>query len=466
MSRPRQLDPAALTLRLQTQGPLSAQNMADMVGANRLQVSRALNELGSSIVRLGTRRGARYALRRSVRGLGSPFAIRRIDAMGRAHEWAELTATHGGWQVAWATPSRKPAWAGGVLGLGGWSEGFPFFLSDLRPQGYLGRMVGRKLPSSLGLPADPRDWSDDNTLVYLQAAGDDLPGDLIVGDQPLLRVQQQQMDPVTLVIPERERISRYPTLAETAIAPGRGGASVEGEQPKFLTMLDVTGRCVPVVVKFTDLLSTPTGRRWADLLAAEAHALTVLHEHGETLTAPRVFDAGDRRFLELERFDRAGAHGRRGVVSLRALHEAFSGADTTDWTVRAASLEEQELIGAETLRAICLRHNFGQLIGNSDMHFGNLAFWQDDALPFRLAPAYDMVPMLWAPVPGQALPIPEFRPVLPLPASRELWAEAAQWAEDFWARVAGDAMVSTEFRGTAHTAGELVARMRAQFSSR
>jgi len=51
----------------------------------------------------------------------------------------------------------------------------------------------------------------------------------------------------------------------------------------------------------------------------------------------------------------------------------------------------RELIAPETLRSIRLRQVFGGLIGNTDMHFGNLAFWFDDALPFRLAPAYDML---------------------------------------------------------------------------
>ena len=33
------------------------------------------------------------------------------------------------------------------------------------------------------------------------------------------------------------------------------------------------------------------------------------------------------------------------------------------------------------------------------MHHGNFAFWMDDALPFRPAPSYDMLPMLWSPGP-------------------------------------------------------------------
>lgn len=466
MPRPRQLDPSALTLRLQTQGPLAAQDLADGAGVVRSRVSQVLTELGDPIVRLGATRGMRYALRRTVRGVGHTFSVRRIDATGRAEDWAELTALHGGWRVAWANENRVPAWAGHVLGLGGWSEGFPFFLSDLRPQGYLGRLVGRNLPTALGLPADPRDWSDDHTLIYLQAEGDDVAGDLVVGDQPLQRVQRRQVDGSEVGIADPERRVRYPELAENLSAMGRGGSSVEGEQPKFLTVVEMPDGRRPVVVKFTDLLSTPTGRRWADLAAAEMHALAILHEQGEAQAVPRVLDAGGRRFFETPRFDRIGLHGRRGVVSLRALHDALPGPDTSSWVECAQAFEREGLIAADTLRAIRRRHAFGQLIGNSDMHFGNLAFWRGDALPFELAPAYDMLPMLWAPTAGNATPSPEFAPPPPLPAERELWSEAAAWAAEFWRRVCADESVSPEFVAIGQAAGATVARLREHFGAR
>ncbi len=464
MPRPRQLDPATLTLRLQTQGPLSAQAMAAAAGVDRSRVSRALAALGDPIIRLGTTRGATYALRRPVRGLGDTFPLRRIDIEGRAQDWAELTALHGGWRVTWADAARPPAWADHLLALGGFCDGFPFYLGEVRPQGYLGRATGRALPAVLGLPRDPRDWSDDDTLVYLLSEGDDLPGDLILGDGPLVRFQQRLLNssPADALLRDADRAERYPALAASAMTPGAGGSSVEGEQPKFLaTLADLAPAPTPVIVKFTDQLSTPTGRRWADLLVAEAHALALLHAHGEAHAAPRVLDAGGRRFLELARYDRVGPHGRRGVISLRALHDAFPGPSATEWPAAAASLAALDLLAPATLRAIRRRHAFGRLIGNSDMHFGNLAFWFDDALPFRLAPAYDMLPMLWAPAPGDATPAPEFSPALPLPADREVWHEAAAWAAELWPRVADDARVSPDFAAHARAAAAAIARLRA-----
>ena len=460
MPRPRQIDPAALTLRLQAQGPQSAPALAAHLHVDDSNIRRALAlpEIAPHLVRLGSRRGASYALRRAIRGLGHAFPIRRIDSDGRAHDWAEITALHGGWRLTWPDPARAPAWADHLFALGGFREGFPFFLSEVRPQGFLGRAIARALPPALGLDSDPRNWpTDDDTLVYLASEGDDVAGNLIVGDGPLRRFQERLLAPPA-PLPESARATRYPELASTASSFGAAGSSVEGEQPKFILTLENVG---PVLVKFTDLLSTPTGRRWGDLYIAEAIAQALLHAHGEAHAAPRLVHAGDRIFLETPRYDRVGAHGRRGVVSLRALHDAFDGPDSNQWPAVAAHLHARGLIDTPALRSTRLRHAFGRLIGNSDMHFGNLAFWFDDTLPFRLAPAYDMLPMQWAPTVGNATPSPDFAPPLPLPADREIWHEAAALAAEFWRLVAGNPLVSPPFAAIARAAGETLARLRA-----
>ncbi len=460
MPRPRQIDPAALTLRLQAQGPQSAPALAAHLHVDDSNIRRALAlpEIAPHLVRLGSRRGASYALRRAIRGLGHAFPIRRIDSDGRAHDWAEITALHGGWRLTWPDPARAPAWADHLFALGGFSEGFPFFLSEVRPQGFLGRAIARALPPALGLDSDPRNWpTDDDTLVYLASEGDDVAGNLIVGDGPLRRFQERLLAPPA-PLPESARATRYPELASTASSFGAAGSSVEGEQPKFILTLENVG---PVLVKFTDLLSTPTGRRWGDLYIAEAIAQALLHAHGEAHAAPRLVHAGDRIFLETPRYDRVGAHGRRGVVSLRALHDAFDGPDSNQWPAVAAHLHARGLIDTPALRSTRLRHAFGRLIGNSDMHVGNLAFWFDDTLPFRLAPAYDMLPMQWAPTVGNATPSPDFAPPLPLPADREIWHEAAALAAEFWRLVAGNPLVSPPFAAIARAAGETLARLRA-----
>jgi hypothetical protein len=94
------------------------------------------------------------------------------------------------------------------------------------------------------------------------------------------------------------------------------------------------------------------------------------------------------------------------------------------------------------------------------MHFGNLVFFLDDTLPFRVTPAYDMLPMLWVPGSQGELIERQFAPPPPLPAMTEPWREAAGWAENFWSRVAGDVRISPEFARIAENAGAGLARLR------
>ena len=111
MPRPRQVEPSTIALRLQSGGPQSALGLASALRVDRSSISRALAlpALAPQLVRLGTTRGATYALRRLVRGLGHTFPIRRIDAEGRVRDWAQLIALHGGWRLAWADPQNAPA---------------------------------------------------------------------------------------------------------------------------------------------------------------------------------------------------------------------------------------------------------------------------------------------------------------------------------------------------------------------
>ena len=325
----------ALTLRLQVQGPQTAAELAAAAGVHRSQVSRTLADTADAVVQIGAARRARYALRRRVRNIGDRWPVFRIDEAGRAHEWARLEAFHGGFRMEWA--GAAPAWCAllEVADVDGWVEGFPFFLGDLRPQGFLGRAIARRVTETLRLPADPTNWGDDDTLVFLQSEGDDLPGDLVVGDVPLRRTLARQVAPPDSVA-ESDRAVRYPELAAQSMQAGVPGSSAGGEHPKFLTHVRVAEDTRAVLVKFSQPLDTPAGRRWADLLVAEAHALDVLVNAGEAQAGAQVLDAGGRRFLEVRRFDRAGAHGRRGVVSLAAVHGAFVGSGGANTWVQAA----------------------------------------------------------------------------------------------------------------------------------
>jgi serine/threonine protein kinase HipA of HipAB toxin-antitoxin module len=141
------------------------------------------------------------------------------------------------------------------------------------------------------------------------------------------------------------------------------------------------------------------------------------------------------RFLEVERFDRVGRRGRRGVVSLAALDDEYGGRRDS-WTRAAWRLAAEPVarIDPEDLRRMRWLDAFGQLLGNSDRHFGNLSFFTEEGpegLMPRLAPVYDMLPMVLAP---QDLAVVE-RPFQPAGATEEngdVWADAAAHALEAW----------------------------------
>lgn len=436
-------------------GPVSAAALADAAGVDRSTVTRALSRYGDELLVFGAARSTRYALRRPVFTAGNRWGIFRIGESGGARHWATLEAFHDRrWRVRWEDKSGPPEWASFFSDEEGLWEGFPFFLADLRPQGFLGRSIARHLSRFLGFPQDPRQWSDDHTVQYLQSAGEDVPGSLVLGEESLRRALEPD---VLRSVPASACESLYPELADDAIRL-LPGSSAGGEQPKFLARVEeADGALREVLVKFSPPLDQPVGRRWADLLACEGMALQVLGEAGLARSGARLIDAGGRRFLELPRFDRTAEGGRAGVVSLSALvPESDVRGSAEGWLQAAGELERAGWIDSMTRTGVARLHAFGEWIGNTDMHSGNLAFWMGDTLPIRLAPAYDMLPMQWAPGPQGEIADREFTPPPILPDRGEARRETREWALDFWQRVMMAPEVSEEFRGIARSAREKV----------
>ncbi len=460
MASPPQITRENIAPLIRARGPISATGLAGLLRVNRTTIARTLPDFGDELVTLGATRSTRYLLRRGIRNIGNRWPIYRLDTDGRPSEWAELEAMHERlWRVNWA--GTPPEWAELFTEENGLWSGFPFFLGDARPQGFLGRAIANRISRTLQLPDDPRSWSDEDVLVYHQAAGEDLPGNLVAGDDCLRRALARSADlPGGNVISEADRESFYPMQA-LEIAQTLPGSSAGGEQPKFLTTLrDEGGGFQSVLVKFSAPMDQATGRRWADLLLCEFHAHQILAEMGLADPGARLLDGDARRFLEIPRFDRIGPGGRRGVVSLEALASSLVGSLSRNWLEATAEFHRRGLIESESLTAIQQLHAFGELIGNTDMHFGNLAFYLDDTLPFRVTPAYDMLPMLWAPGSQGELIERRFAPAPPLPAMTEPWREAARWAENFWDRVAADPRLSPEFGRMAHEGGVVVRQLR------
>ena len=175
--------------------------------------------------------------------------------------------------------------------------------------------------------------------------------------------------------------------------------------------------------------------RWRDLLLAEHLALQTLRDAGIPAAETRVIDHGLQRFLQVRRFDRIGERGRRGVFSLAALDAEFVGAGTGGWHLIADRLASSGTITREAAEGATLLYAFGTLIGNTDMHTGNISFVSEHGRPYSLAPAYDMLPMTFSPRSGGGL-----LNVIPAVTLHEgidstVWRHAVYLAEAFLLRV-------------------------------
>ncbi|WP_199104478.1 type II toxin-antitoxin system HipA family toxin YjjJ [Aquitalea sp. ASV11] len=398
----------AETLRQQLAGGLrTARQLVEITGLSQPTVSRALAALGDEVLRLGAGPAIHYALRDSSRSqLAVP--VYRVSDAGQIVELGHLRPVRPDGFVMQQTD-------------GVWlhSSGLPWWLEDMRPQGYLGRAYAAAHAASLGLPANPEHWGDADILRALLAHGHDIIGNLLIGDaarQHFLSMPQPQ--PV-------QRAAHYPALALAASAGELPGSSAGGEQPKFCAYTE-HGH---VLVKFTAAEDNAVSQRWRDLLLAEHLALAVLG------VSTSLWDFGSQRFLEVPRFDRIGPLGRVAVFSLRALDAEFVGAAHAPWPVVVQRLVAAGHVTPQSHAGAALLWAFGTLIGNTDMHSGNLSFTSLHGRPYQLAPAYDMLPMAFAPRGGGALAdtLPEANLRAEVPA--DIWRQALTLAQDFHARL-------------------------------
>lgn len=321
----------------------------------------------------------------------------------------------------------------------------PYPIYAMRPAGYLGRRLARAEHETLAVPEDPDQWTDDDILWVLSRRGNDVPGNLILGASAYdLWVRYTLSDPQPLAA--RDVAPAYARLAGEAVATAGAGSSAAGEFPKFAALRDLPGSATPhVLVKFSGNAGGPAERRWGDLLVCEHLAL----EHARSLPGvdaarSRILEHAGRVFLETERFDRVGMHGRLPMCGLDSIDPAFFGARDTSWPSLAARLMRQGLLAPASAAAIDHLWWFGRLIANSDMHTGNLSFLVDGTL--RLAPAYDMLPMAYAPLAGGEVPPRAFDPALPQPQQRAVWHLAREAAVAFWTMAAADSRISEGYR--------------------
>lgn len=411
-------------------GPASSTSLLRALQLPQPTLARALQDLqrAGEVLKLGAPRGARYALPRNVRGAGSSWPVYQVDAAGRVHPFGRLEALmprHFHLETLHAA-------------LRGLSEGLPWFLHMLRPSGFLARAAG--LERLTGAAAGSGGELEDAQLAWFTREGWDGPGDLIVGAEALEAWRAARAH--RKVIEGRHRPRQYMRLAEAAleraIAPQ---AQLPGEAPKFTALTDHGGHVVPVLVKFSAPIVTPEGQRQGELLLAEHLAHGYLNARGVCAVHSRMFRFGGRIFLEIDRFDRVGADGRRSVTSLAALGLPQSGR-SQGWAVAAAQLAGAGVLPRNDARQIRLVEAFSELIGNTDRAPEDLTLFHRADGRFALAPAYDLSPSLFTTADT------DVRFVAPTPSAptADVWLQAVRLAEGYWERLAAEPQFSTGFR--------------------
>ena len=98
---------------------------------------------------------------RNLRGLGGRWPLYRIDDKGRPQTFGQLTALYG--DGCLAVPVEPTDCLLGEFS-DGLFPGLPWFLDDMRPQGFLGRLFGQRCATEVGLDTDILRWNEDAVL--------------------------------------------------------------------------------------------------------------------------------------------------------------------------------------------------------------------------------------------------------------------------------------------------------------
>lgn len=412
------------------QGPRAAPELRQHLGISQATFSRLVSA-HERVIQFGKARATRYALLRPVRGM-SVFPFWRVNEQGRAIKGGEIYPT---WpQGSCLVLKAEGDWQ--------WFDGLPWYLNDLRPQGFLGRAWGRRMAQQCSLPEDIRLWQESDVLYALSQFSGEHSGGWLVGED---NYQRWLSATPPQAIPDDQKPRRYAQLSREALAGEIVGSSAGGEQPKFSCFTRTASGDAHVLVKFTAPQLSAVSVRWGDLLLAEAIALTTLADAGIAASdAVALQGENGQVFLEAKRFDCEGVTGRRAIVSLEAVQSEFVTASAS-WPHTVNKLVQAGIVETTAAGRVEKIWAFGRLIGNSDMHAGNLSFYYS-GLPLSLAPVYDMLPMAFAPSGAGMMREETCEIRFDSTVSRQAWEFALPLAARFWEKVMAEGRISENFR--------------------
>lgn len=419
---------------LDAHGASSSPEVQAHLGVSQATVSRLMVEVEDEVIVCGKGKSTRYALAQPI---GSEPAQQPIWLINQAG-FPERLGT-----LSFLSRSQIHIEADGINEIFASSQNqlLPWYLSTLKAQGFLGRLLAQKL-TAFGVSPNPDTWGVDAALMGALHTYD-APGAILLGND--VSGSHKSVARISGEHPGQTLDDMTADLAKTQPL----GSSAGGDQPKFLAM---NAKDEPVLVKFSPPRGTPFGDRWGDLLRMEVLSNETLTRYGFDAAQNEFIQTPTRSYLLSKRFDRAGPLGRIHVVSLGAAHQAFVKGAYVNWAATCDVLVRQGRLHKTAAAKIHAIFQFGKLIGNSDMHFGNASlFAQGNTLAhivkgqFELAPVYDMLPMRWRPDP--VMGVTDYAPFeVDYALADENTRNAAR---DFWRAVASDLSVSQALKDVA-----------------
>ena len=290
---------------LETQGASSSPEIQAYLGVSQATVSRLMVEAEDEVIVCGKGKSTRYALAQPIGPEPAQQPIWMINQAGFPSRLGTLSLL---------SKSQLHIDADGVNEIFTSSQNhvLPWYLSTLKAQGFLGRLLAQKL-TAFGAPPNPDTWGLDAALMGALHTHD-APSAMLLGND--MSVAHQGVAPISGVNPGLALDAMTADLAKTLPL----GSSAGGDQPKFLA---VNAKNESVLVKFSPPRGTPFGDRWGDLLRMEVLSNEALARYGFDTAQNEFIQTQTRSYLLSKRFDRVGLRGRIHVVSLGAAHQAF-----------------------------------------------------------------------------------------------------------------------------------------------
>ena len=421
-------------------GQCSTSELSGFLGVSISTVSRHLKELiaDNKVVRLGQGKNIRYIAIKVIRGITQPIVVRQVDPQANIIIVGNLWVTHNG--TILETEDENIEY-----------DDLPWFFFDLRPQGFIGRMIGRDVSRQLMLSARTDQWDSNDLLRYLVLTPRETSGnfELFYGYKEV----KLALGPVDT---RQDLLKNYDKHVKKSVFvefEENGGSSAGGEQPKFNSRICPDGLSKICIVKYSPLLNkgNPTAERVKDLLICEHYALEELRHFNGLSTKTEFFFSNERLYLEIERFDRSivnGKEGQRGMVSLESVIAQFVGY-AGNWAEASDSLYAEGVLNSDDATLLKLWLAYSRFIGNTDTHNGNVSLYINGIIPDGLTPAYDMLPMAYMPSKAD-LPMPKVKVIRPDLINDDTWQQGRELALKFWNRVLEEQCISTDFKEIAN----------------